>query len=85
MYGYVYAEDRNQVWLSSLITFDLIGCAYVLYVHIHVGACTCVCAYMWSSETDIGYLPQSLFTFSFLKQDLSLNLELIDLTKLAGQ
>lgn len=42
--------------------------------------CTCV----YKPEIDVGYLLQSL-TFLFLRRGLSLNLELVNLVRMAGQ
>lgn len=52
---------------------------------IHAFACVwCVSSHEGKLELNVGCLPQSLSTL-FLRQALSLNLELTGLAKLAGQ
>jgi len=63
-----------------------------VYVDMHVCLCVCMCVYeyilvcmfVWMSEVNIRHLLQ-LFSTLFLRQDLSLNLKLTYLTRLAGQ
>ena len=67
-------------------------CVTNMYVHwevlVYLGRYQCPCMYVWKSEVDVRNVlllfSKLLFIFFFLRQGLSLNLELAVSARLAG-
>lgn len=56
-----------------------------VFTHAHMYEYQCPFLRMWRLEDSLGCLPQSFYTLVSEIASLSLNLELMGLTKMAGQ
>lgn len=83
---YLFKHSDHGYFDHFCVLYSREGCAHMHVIHMCV--CYCMCTSVWGTEANVGGLPHSLFMLSFfvcvLRQDLSLNLGLTYLTRLAG-